>query len=231
MSSRQQGTTRRRGAATRDQLVETGLQLLEEGGPEALQARRVAAAAGASSMTVYTHFGGMTGLLEALAAEAFTRFGAALAGTAHTDDPIADFFAMGYAYHSYALAAPQRYRLMFGLTAQQAQHPLDRDFTAAPVSDAVGAETFEHLVGAVQRMIDGGQLHPDSARPVAARLWALMHGAVMLEVSGYLGPEGNGVATVLVPATVDLLVGMGADRAEVEQSLQRAIEMITGSQP
>ncbi|WP_460696786.1 TetR/AcrR family transcriptional regulator [Nocardia thraciensis] len=231
MSSRQQSTARRRGAATREQLLETGLAMLEEAGPEALQARRVAAAAGASTMTVYTHFGGMTGLLEALAAEAFTRFGTALASIAHTDDPVADFFALGYAYHSYALASPQRYRLMFGLTAQHTRQPLACDFTAGPVSEAVGAETFEHLVDAVQRMIDGGQLRQDPARPVAARVWALMHGAVMLEVSKYLGPEGNGVATVLVPATVDLLVGMGADRAEVDRSLQRTIERITGSQP
>nr|WP_040748762.1 TetR/AcrR family transcriptional regulator [Nocardia transvalensis] len=210
----------------RDELVEAGLRLLEEGGPEALQTRRVAAAAGASTMTVYTHFGGMTGLLEAIAAEAFTRFGAALASTPPTDDPVADFLVMGYAYRAYAVASPQRYRLMFGLTAQHTGNPPVCDFTAAPVDDAVGAETFEQLVGAVTRMIDAGQLRPDPAREVAARTWALIHGAVVLEMSGYLGAEGDSVATVLGPATVDMLVGMGADRAGIESSMQRAVDLI-----
>ncbi|MBF6170372.1 TetR/AcrR family transcriptional regulator [Nocardia blacklockiae] len=210
----------------RDRLVAAGLRLLEEGGPEALQTRRVAAAAGASTMTVYTHFGGITGLLKAVAAEAFARFGAALASTAPTDDPVADFFAMGYAYREYALASPQRYRLMFGLTAQQTEHPLGRDVTDAPVVDVVGAETFEQLVGAVARMIDGGHLSPQPVRQVAARMWALMHGTVMLELSGYLGTENHGPATVLGPATVDLLVGMGGARAEVERSLRRAGELV-----
>lgn len=226
MSSRSDATTRRRGAAMRDRLVESGLRLLEEGGPEALQTRRVAAAAGASTMTVYTHFGGMSGLLKAVAAEAFTRFGAALASTPPTDDPVADFFAMGYAYRRYALASPQRYRLMFGLTAEQTEHPLDRDFTAGPVAEAVGAETFEQLVGAVERLLDGGHLAPAPARQAAARVWALMHGTVMLDLSGYLGAENSSLTTVLGPATVDLLVGMGGTRAEIERSLERAGTLI-----
>jgi AcrR family transcriptional regulator len=42
-------------------------------------ARKVAAEIGASTMAVYTHFGGMNGLLEAIIAASFERFGAALA--------------------------------------------------------------------------------------------------------------------------------------------------------
>ncbi|MET9490237.1 TetR/AcrR family transcriptional regulator [Nocardia sp. NPDC006630] len=223
MSSRTDPSNPPRGAALRAELIEAGIRLLEQDGPEALQTRRVVAAVGASTMAVYTHFGGMTGLLGAVVAEAFSRFGAALAAVPASDDPVADFLVMGAAYRGYALANPQRYRLMFGLTAPHAEQPPPIcDFTAESPVDAVGAETFEQLVGVVERMITGEHLRADPPRQVAARLWALIHGAVLLEMTGSLGPEGRGQTTVLVPATIDLLVGMGAPREHVEQSAQRA---------
>jgi AcrR family transcriptional regulator len=66
-------------SSPRERLVGAGTRLLERDGPEALKARKVAAEIGASTMAVYTHFGGMNGLLEAIIAASFERFGAALA--------------------------------------------------------------------------------------------------------------------------------------------------------
>src|ERR1700747_2477742 len=43
----------------RDELLHAAVALLNEHGPDALQTRKVAAAAGTSTMAVYTHFGGM----------------------------------------------------------------------------------------------------------------------------------------------------------------------------
>src|ERR1700716_1849939 len=90
----------------RERLIEAGIRLLERDGPQALQARKVAAEIGTSTMAVYTHFGGMTGLLDAIAGEAFARFAQALTGGPQTDDPVADFFAMGINYRRFALANP-----------------------------------------------------------------------------------------------------------------------------
>ena len=50
-------------SSPRERLVEAGTRLLERDGPEALKARKVAAEIGVSTMAVYTHFGGMNGLL------------------------------------------------------------------------------------------------------------------------------------------------------------------------
>jgi hypothetical protein len=47
-----------------------------------LEARRVAAEIGASTMAVYTHLDSMHGLLEANSAASFTRFGEELASSA-----------------------------------------------------------------------------------------------------------------------------------------------------
>src|ERR1700739_1432734 len=99
----------------RGRLIEAGVRLLEQHGPQALQARKVAAEVGASTMAVYTNFGGMAGRIDAIAGEAFARFGRALTEVPQTDDPVADFLAMGIAYRRFALANPQRYQLIFGI--------------------------------------------------------------------------------------------------------------------
>ncbi|MFI5775828.1 TetR-like C-terminal domain-containing protein [Nocardia sp. NPDC051570] len=220
--------SRQTNSAMRAQLIEAGIELLETDGPESLQARRVAAAAGASTMAVYTHFGGMTELLGAIVAEAFARFGAALSAVAPSADPVADFFVMGYAYRRYALDNPQRYRLMFGLATPSEPPATTHDFTAAPVTDAIGAETFEQLVTVVDRMIAAERIRADPIRDVAARLWSLIHGIVLLDLSGSFGAEDRAITQILIPATVDILVGMGADRTHIESSLTRAAETIFG---
>ncbi len=210
----------------REQLIEAGIRLLETDGPESLQARRIATAVGASTMAVYTHFGGMTELSSAIVAEAFSRFGAALAAVPPSADPVADFFVMGSAYRGYALENPQRYQLMFGLAAPAEAPAKSCDFTTGPVTEGIGAETFEQLVAVVERMIAAERIRADSAREVAARLWSLIHGVVLLELSGNFGDEGRALGTVLLPATIDLLAGMDADRARLEESLRQAAETI-----
>ncbi|MBF6059669.1 TetR/AcrR family transcriptional regulator [Nocardia terpenica] len=206
----------------REQLVDAGLRLLEEDGPEALQTRRVAAAVGASTMAVYTHFDGMTGLMEAIAAEAFARFGTALEAVRPSDDPIADVLLLGYAYRGYALASPQRYRLMFGLTGPRTALSPHSDFAIGDPGSAIGAATFEPLVAAIERLIEGGHVRPDPPREVATRLWALVHGTVLLEIAGFLGSaEHSSLPVILGPATIDFLVGMGCPRKRAERSMAR----------
>jgi AcrR family transcriptional regulator len=85
-------------SSPRERLIDAGTHLLDSEGPEALQARKVAAEIGTSTMAVYTHFGGMNGLLEVIVATSFERFGAALASAPTADDPMADFFVMGHTY-------------------------------------------------------------------------------------------------------------------------------------
>lgn len=211
----------------RAQLIEAGIQLLEEVGPEALRARTVAAEIGVSTMAVYTHFGGMNELLEAVAAEAFARFGAVLA-VPDTDDPVADFFVAGNAYRSYALANPQRYRLMFGLVSPQTTRPvvLSLSSPGAPAEFAVSTTSFNQMLHIVERMIQAGRIRADPVADVAGRLWSLVHGVVLLEITGYLGGEGHAVTNILGPATADLLVGMGDERTRIEQSRVRAAERV-----
>ncbi len=211
----------------REQLVEAGMRVLERDGMAALSARKLAAETGTSTMAVYTHFGGMTGLIHAIAGEAFVRFTAALTEVEQTDDPVADFFVMGVHYREFAMADPQRYQMMFGTSADSLdRHHADLTVTGSASDRAEFAVSFEALLEVVRRMIGAGRIRDDGASVVAGRLWCITHGAVLLEIAGFFGHEGHGVTEILAPITVDVLVGMGDDRKRTNQSLTEAVTRI-----
>lgn len=209
----------------REQLIDAGIRMLEQHGPQALQVRKVAAEVGASTMAVYTYFGGMAGLIDAIAGEAFVRFGRALTEVPETDDPVADFFAMGIAYRRFALTNPQRYQLIFGIGSPG--EPTDRtDVTVKGTATdrAERAASFEALLRAVRRMTAAGRIRDDGELAIAGRMWSVIHGAVTLELAGFFGHEGHGPVQVLGPMMIDLLVGMGDDRDKATQSMIAAVE-------
>lgn len=216
-------------SAVRDQLVESGIRLFEREGLQALSARNLAAEAGTSTMAVYTHFGGMTGLIDAIAGEAFARFTQALTEVPETDDPVADFFVMGAHYRAFALANPRRYQLMFGTSAES----LNRFHTDLTVTGKASdhdefSVSFDALLNVVRRMIAAGRIRDDGESAIAGRLWSLSHGEVALEIAGFFGHEGHGITQILAPLTVDVLTGMGDDRKHTEQSLASAAARLDG---
>lgn len=209
----------------RDRLLAAAMRMLDEGGPEALQARKLAADIGASTMAVYTHFGGMPGLFEALVTEGFLRFGERLAQVRTTDDPVADFTALGLAYRDYARRHPQRYRLMFGLAGPGVPRKESHDLTEAgtPTSLPEGTATFEVLVRSVQRLIDHGTVGETDAVALAGQVWSAIHGYVLLEATGVFGPPEHGLTQILGPMMVNQLTGLGANHDAVRQSMLNAL--------
>jgi AcrR family transcriptional regulator len=158
-------------------LVDEAGRLLAEGGSAGLSLRRLAEAAGTSTMTVYTRFGSKQGLLGAMHREGFRRLGAALAEAAQEADPGAALVACGHAYRRAALAGAPLYGLMFG-------PPVD-GLDPSPEDEAAAAATYLPLVEAVRRCCDAGILRGDPAH-IARHLWTVSHGAVSLELAGKL---------------------------------------------
>jgi len=212
-------------APVSDAVLAAGVRLLERDGVGALSARNVATEAGTSTMAVYTHFGGMTGLLDAIAFEVFDRFTAVLTEVAQTDDPVADFLAMGLAYHQFAMTNPQRYQLMFGTSAPTslARHRTDLTVSSNATKRTEWMASFGALRRAVQRMMASGRIRTDDELAVAGRLWSLNHGVVMLETAGFFGTEERGLTQILGPLILDTLVGLGDDREAATRSLQTAV--------
>ena len=177
---------------------------------------------------MYTHFGGRTGVIDAIAVETFTRFGQALTEIEQTDDPVADFFVMGATYRDFALANPQRYHLMFGTSspAWAAEFRTDLTVTGTATNRVEFAPSFDALREVVARMIAAGRIRDDGVPAVAGRLWSLNHGEVLLEMAGFFGDEGHGLSQILAPVTIDVLVGMGDDRDRVNESLTAAVSRV-----
>ena len=93
---------RARGAArsddTRAALLAAAHDLLATEGPAALTVRRIAAAAGVSTMNVYSRFGGKDGVLDELFVDGFRRLADEMVDAPTTDDPLADLGSAARAY-------------------------------------------------------------------------------------------------------------------------------------
>jgi AcrR family transcriptional regulator len=215
--------------SVRDEMLHAAVALLDEQGPDALQTRKVAGAAGTSTMAVYTHFGGMRGLIAAVAEEGLRQFDAALA-VPETDDPVADLFALQAAYRRYAIERPHMYRLMFGSTsAHGINAPAGNMLTLTVAEVERDIPSFAHLVRVVQRSVSGGRITVGSTADdaviiaTAAQFWALVHGFVMLELGGFYGDDGAAVAAVLRSMTSKLFVALGDSPDRVAESQRSAV--------
>lgn len=215
--------------SAKKKLIDAGMHTLESDGPQALNARKLAEEIGASTTAVYTHFNGMAGLYEELVRESFIRFGRRLDKLSPSDDPIADLVELGLAYRDFALEAPHRYRFMFSFELPDAGRLVIHDLTQDPTPTEMpeANATFAALKAATGRAIAAGRLRAGDALAVAGQLWTGIHGFVTLEMSGIFGPPEHAVFGVLAPMTVNLLVGLGAVRSDVEASLGSVVGKIS----
>lgn len=212
--------------SVREGLLRAAVTLLDENGPDALQARKVAAAAETSTMALYTHFGGMSGLIAAVAEEGRRQFDTAVT-VPKSNDPIADMMTCGTAYRTFAIKRPHLYRLMFGSTSAQGVDPPARNLltmTADEIAEHYAA--FGQLLRYVHRSIVAGRITAVPADDhvavvtIAAQLWSMIHGFVMLELAGYYGSDGTAVAPVLGAMIGSHLVALGDSPEQLMVSLQ-----------
>jgi AcrR family transcriptional regulator len=216
--------------SVRDEMLHAAVGLLDEHGPDELQTRKVAGAAGTSTMAVYTHFGGMRGLIAEVAEEGYRQLDAALS-IPQTDDPVADLFTMGRAYRRYAIERPHMYRLMFGSTsAHGINAPVGNVLTLTVAEIEQHIPSFAHVVRVVHRCMLAGRItagSPDDDETVVAtavQFWALRHGFVMLELAGFYGDDVAAVGEVLDSMTNNLLVALGDSPERVKQSRRAALK-------
>jgi AcrR family transcriptional regulator len=195
--------------------------MLEDAGPEALQARTLTAEVGTSTQAVYTLFGGMPGLFEAIVVDGFARFARHVEAVPTTDDPVADFFAQGRAYCEWALGHPQLYRLMFGLTGGHLRLHAGLEMTLAGTLTAFpeGQAAVDVMVRSLDRVKEAERIRPVESVVAAGQFLSATHGYVLLEIAGAFGQQGEGLQ-MIGPLAVNLMVGLGDDRDAAERSLR-----------
>jgi AcrR family transcriptional regulator len=167
--------------ALRGALLDVASAQLVDEGPHALTMRRIAQAAGCSTTVLYTLFGSKEGIAEGLFRRGFELFAQELAATPAADDPVVRLAHLAREYRASALKNPAYYRIMFGRAIPGYE----------PSDDAIAFSltTLQVLVDAVRDAMDAGAIDGEDAWPVAVTLWVAAHGAVSLEVDGYLQPE------------------------------------------
>ena len=200
-----------RGTDVKAQLVDAAIRLLADGGPESLQARKLAAETGVSTMAVYTHFGGMAALVDEVAREGFLRLSARLSTVVATEDPVADIFTLARTYRQAVVEHPQLFAVTFGQSAPGGKRATLADLTTEEGREASGEglEAFAHIVRATERAIEAGRFRPADPFAAAAQLWSALHGFVTLESSGHFGDSDGGIDHILVPLGITLAVGLG----------------------
>ena len=69
-------------------------------------------------------------------------------------------------------------------------------------------------------VLDAGLIRPQEPRAAAAQILSVTHGFLMLQIGGFVEEE---LQEVMPDLAVNLMVGLGADRAKAERSLARAV--------
>jgi AcrR family transcriptional regulator len=193
--------------SVRTALLEAAAEMIAVGGSGSLTLRRLTDEVGTSTMAVYTHFGGMQNLRQEVRREGFARLKEHLDAVLVSRDPLADLALLGWAYYDNALENPHLYRVMF-LDHHDAE------------DDSVGLDTFDQLVAAVARCIEGGRFAAAEPFDLAVQLWSSLHGLVTLQLSGLVAEP---LAIEMLTATWrSLFLGFGADSRAVGRALARA---------
>jgi AcrR family transcriptional regulator len=158
----------------RDALIQAALQQVELGGPEAVSISALAKKLGVSQPAPYKHFADRETLLTAVTAEAFRQFTAMLRESTGKPSKRSKLSRLAQATVDFGLRRNGIYRLMFA----------SRIMACAPENSelhSAAMETFALLLEALEAPAVGflRERH-------ALKIWAALHGVVMLAEQGLL---------------------------------------------
>jgi AcrR family transcriptional regulator len=200
-------------------LLDAGLDLAREGGPDAVVLREATRRVGVSANAAYRHFADRDALLGEVVSRAQARaadvISAAMDAVPEDLDPgaraRARFRAVGVGYLRFAMNEPGLFRTAFAVPV---------DLSRAASLDAAGASgrtPFQLLSDSLDDMVDVGVL-PAGERPGAELLaWSAVHGMAMLALEGPLRDLPKDAIADLAPrlvTMVDLGLGLSSEATQ-----------------
>ena len=165
----------------RQALIDEAGTTLEQAGVDAISFRALARALGVSHAAPGHHFSDRNELLSELAADGYSGLADALAAAMEGQSPDTWLHRTGVAYVSFALANPERYRMMFASRLMSEDCP-----------DRLRVESSRAYLLLLQAAYRGvPEVEPADYRldTPELRAWSIVHGAVMLWLDGQLGPK------------------------------------------
>jgi AcrR family transcriptional regulator len=198
-------------------LLEAGLALAREGGPDAVALREVTRRAGVVPNAAYRHFANHAELLQAVRAEALAAVARSMeaeldtvpapgprarhGGPAAIAHARARLRAVGRGYLRYAWNEPGLFRIAF-LRPNATEPERDPDPAKAGRS---GLDPFQLLGSALDGMVAAGVL-PPVRRPRAEYLaWSAVHGLALLVSDGPLHSVTRAQADALAERLLDMV--------------------------
>lgn len=174
----------------RQALIEAATEVLRERGVAGFTLRECARRAGVSHAAPAHHFGDVTGLLSAVAAEGFRQLSAVLddADAGATDDLDERFSATIRSYVDFARSRPELFRVMFR------RDLLDE---ASDELHAAAAATFARLTSVIRSQRGEDDIDEDGLVAVGSETdlqddimigWCHIHGLAHLLIEGQLQP-------------------------------------------
>jgi AcrR family transcriptional regulator len=185
-------------------LLDAALQLIGEGGAEAVSVREAARRAGVSPGAPFRHFPSRDALMQAVAEEAQRRFRTeietALAG-APAGDPLGRFRCLGLAYLRWAMRNPTHFEII------SSRRFFDHDRAVGISRD--NAELIELTGQTLADAFAAGQLRPADLRQVQIAGRALVYGFARMNVDGHFprwgvaGPEAERTAEAILDLFIE----------------------------
>jgi AcrR family transcriptional regulator len=169
-------------------LLDAGIDLARNGGPDAVVLREATRRAGVVPNAAYRHFASRHDLLQAVRAAALSALAVAMEseltrlrrGRNSAELARASLRAIGTAYLRFAQNEPGLFQTAFSV-------PGDPETAADPAkAGKSGLDPFQLLGAALDRLVEAGVLPPER-RPGAEYLaWSAVHGLAMLVLDGPL---------------------------------------------
>lgn len=157
----------------RQSLIQIGVVLLNEAGPEQLSLRAIAKRAGVSQTAPYAHFEGKRALLIAIAAFGYEQLRAKMIEAADGSKSAQKrFLASGRGYVAFALETPALFRLMFS----SALGPREASEELKAKSD----EAYAVFIDALDAVVNGKKLSKNDAAMARVSAWSMIHGLATL---------------------------------------------------
>ena len=169
-------------------LLEAGIELARQGGPDAVVLREATRRAGVAPNAAYRHFANRDDLLGAVRAAAVAAVAQAmetdLAQLPATGTRIAQAHArvraVGAGYMRFAYSETGLFRTAFGgrFTVQHDPDPA--------MGGATGLNPFQHLSQALDDLVAAGALTPERRSGAEYLAWSTVHGMALLAIDGPL---------------------------------------------
>jgi AcrR family transcriptional regulator len=187
-------------------LLEAGIALAREGGPDAVVLREATRQAGVVPNAAYRHFASRQELLEAVRAAALSSLAIAMEKELNKLSPklsSADYArgsvrAVGTGYLRFAHAEPGLFHTAFSVP--------DAELNADPAKAGnSGLNPFQLLGAALDRLVEAGVL-PAKRRPGAEYLaWSAVHGLALLFTDGPLHKVPNAQREAIGQRVLDMV--------------------------